>query len=98
MQQSRFSYSEPTQPILQQLAIRAVEKMTGQPELKRLYELNQTHPVQGESFWQAAVRLLELKIPLDHSALEAIPKTGPLVVVANHPYGVLDGQIGRAHV
>ena len=91
MQQTNFSYSEPTQPLIQQLAIRAVEKFTGQPELKRLYELNQSQPVAGESFWQAAVRLLELNIPLDRSALESIPKTGPLVVVANHPYGVLDG-------
>ena len=91
MQQTNFSYSEPTQPLIQQLAIRAVEKLTGQPELKRLYELNQSHPVAGESFWQAAVRLLELNIPLDRTALESIPKSGPLVVVANHPYGVLDG-------
>ncbi|MFM8607623.1 MAG: lysophospholipid acyltransferase family protein [Hyphomicrobiales bacterium] len=91
MEQTRFSYSEPTQPLLQQIAIRAVEKITGQPELKRLYELNQTNPVQGESFWQAAVRLLDLKIPLDDHELNAVPKTGPLVVVANHPYGVLDG-------
>lgn len=91
MEQTRFSYSEPTQPLFQQIAIRAVERLTGQPKLKRLYELNQTHPVDGESFWQAAVRLLDLHIPLDPAALDAIPKTGPLVVVANHPYGVLDG-------
>jgi putative hemolysin len=91
MEQTRFSYSEPTQPLFQQIAIRAVERLTGQPKLKRLYELNQTHPVEGESFWQAAVRLLDLHIPLDQTALDAIPKTGPLVVVANHPYGVLDG-------
>ena len=91
MEQTRFSYSEPTQPLFQQIAIRAVEHFTGQPELKRLYELNRTHPVQDESFWQAAIRLLKLEIPLDHTALDAIPKTGPLVVVANHPYGVLDG-------
>ncbi len=91
MNQSRFSYSEPTQPLVQQLAIRLVEQVTGQPALKKLYEQNQRHPVADESFWQAAVRLLDLTIELDHQALEAIPKTGPLVIVANHPYGVLDG-------
>lgn len=91
MEHTRFSYSEPTQPLLQQITIRAVEKINGQPELKRLYELNQKNPIQGESFWQAAVRLLDLKIPLDDHELNAVLKTGSLVVVANHPYGVLDG-------
>lgn len=91
MEQTNFSYSEPTQPLVQQMAIRAVERLTGQPELKRLYELNRAQPITGESFWHAAVRLLELNISLDQAALESIPKTGPLVVVANHPYGVLDG-------
>jgi len=91
MEHTRFSYSELTQPLLQQITIRADEKINGQPELKRLYELNQINPFQGESFWQAAVRLLDLKIPLDDHELNAVPKTGPLVVVANHPYGVLDG-------
>lgn len=91
MNQSRFSYSEPTQPLVQQLAIRLVEQLTGQPVLKKLYEHNQAHPVAEESFWQAAIRLLDVSIVLDHHALDAIPKTGPLVIVANHPYGVLDG-------
>lgn len=91
MEQTRFSYSEASQPLMQQLAIRAVERVTGQPALKKLYELNRAHPIEGESFWQAAVRLLELTIPLDPIALNGIPKTGPLVIVANHPYGVLDG-------
>lgn len=74
MEHTNFSYSEPTQPLVQQMAIRAVERLTGQPELKRLYELNRAQPVMGESFWHAAVRLLELNISLDHAALESIPK------------------------
>ena len=92
MEPTRFSYSEPTQPLLQQLAIRAVEHLTGQPKLKRLYEFNQAHPVENESFWEAAIRLLNLQIEIDQPGLNAIPKSGPLVVVANHPYGVLDGM------
>ena len=92
MEPTRFSYSEPTQPLLQQLAIRAVEHLTGQPKLKRLYEFNQAHPVENESFWEAAIRLLNLQIEIEQPGLNAIPKSGPLVVVANHPYGVLDGM------
>ena len=47
----------------------------------------------NESFWQAAVRSLALDVRYDPDALAAMPKTGPVVVVANHPYGVLDGIV-----
>ncbi len=51
------------------------------------------HPVTGETFFDAAIRRLELKIVCNEEALTRWPKTGPLVVVANHPFGVLDGLI-----
>jgi putative hemolysin len=47
----------------------------------------------GESFWAAAIRQLELKITCNEEALRHLPSTGALVVVANHPFGVLDGLI-----
>ena len=67
--------------------------MTGQPYLKRLYEDHQAHPVPGESFWAAALRRLEVSVSYNEDALANIPRTGPLVIVANHPFGVLDGLI-----
>jgi putative hemolysin len=71
--------------------IRMIEVMTGQPKLKRLYLENQANPVPGESFWDAAVRKLNLTVDVNRVDLDAIPKAGPCVVVANHPFGVLDG-------
>jgi putative hemolysin len=56
-----------------------------------MYIQNQRFPRAGESFWQAAVRALALDVRYDPEALAAFPKSGPVVVVANHPYGVLDG-------
>jgi len=43
----------------------------------------------------AAKALESLKVTVDVSdrELERIPKTGPLVVVANHPFGAIDGMI-----
>jgi putative hemolysin len=88
-----FSYADPSDPRLKRFFIRLVERITGQPYLKYLYEDNRAHPVPGESFWSAAIRRLELRIKLNEDGLKAWPKTGPLVVVANHPFGVLDGLI-----
>jgi putative hemolysin len=88
-----FSYADPTDPRLKRFFIRVIERMTGQPYLKWLYEENKAHPVPGESFWSAAIRKLELKLVYNEEELENWPRTGPLVVVANHPFGVLDGLI-----
>lgn len=88
-----FSYADPTFPPFKRNLIRLIERATGQPKLKRLYLENQRNPVPGESFFAAAVRHLELDVEVDAGQLAAIPRTGPLVVVANHPFGVLDGIV-----
>ncbi len=58
-----------------------------------MYVHNQRFPRAGETFFEAAVRSLELDVRYDARALSAVPKTGPVVFVANHPYGVLDGIV-----
>src|SRR5262245_50462678 len=88
-----FTYADPAFPLPKRALIRAIETVTGQPRLKKLYLANQRHPRIGESFFAAAVRKLELDVRFDRRQLEKIPATGPCVVVANHPYGVLDGLV-----
>jgi len=88
-----FSYAAPDDPRLKRFFIRLIERLTGQPYLKWVYEDNRAHPVPGENFWSAAIRRLELKLDYNSEALATWPKEGPLVVVANHPFGVLDGLI-----
>lgn len=89
----KFSYASPGDPRLKRLLIGFIEKTTGQPYLKWLYEDNRDNPVKGESFWAAAVRRLELKIVCNEDALAQWPRRGALVIVANHPFGVLDGLV-----
>jgi putative hemolysin len=88
-----FSYSDPSFKIHQQIVIKAIETVTGQPRLRRLYMEHYRNPVPDEDFWSAAVRKLELKLDYDEEKFQAIPKEGPLVIVANHPFGVLDGIV-----
>jgi putative hemolysin len=88
-----FSYAAPDDPRLKRFVIRVIERISGQPYLRSLYEDYRTHPVPGETFWDSAIRRLELKLVCDDEKLAAWPKEGPLVVVSNHPFGVLDGVV-----
>jgi putative hemolysin len=88
-----FSYADPEDPPLKRFVIRCVEHLTGQPYLRWLYDEFNNHPIPGENFFDAAVRLLELNVKYDAAKLAAWPKTGPLVVICNHPFGVMDGLV-----
>ncbi len=88
-----FSYAAAEDKRLKRFLIRLIERMTGQPRLKRLYDDHRANPRPGESFWDSAIRRLELKVVANEDALARLPRTGALVVVANHPFGVLDGVI-----
>ena len=73
--------------------IRSVERVSGQPKIKQLYDHYRAHLAEDMPFFEAAMRLLELDVQMSASRLSEIPATGPLVVVANHPFGVLDGLV-----
>src|SRR5437764_3366515 len=90
-QRMRFSYSTSEQPLIQRAVIRAIERLGGQRRLKNLYDRHQGDVRHGESFFAAAIRLLKLDVRYDAGALAECPDTGPVVFIANHPYGVLDG-------
>jgi len=88
-----FSYAAPDDPWFKRLVIHAIEHLTGQPYLKWLYEDYRATRTANESFWDSAIQRLELKVVCNEDALARLPGTGPLVVVANHPFGVLDGVV-----
>lgn len=93
MPEPTFSYASPDDSRAKQLVIKLIERLTGQPCLKRMYLDNRANPVEGETFFAAAIRYLRLSLDFDMSRLHEIPKDGPLVLVANHPFGVIDGLV-----
>ena len=72
--------------------VRTIERLSGQPYLQRLYETYRAD-LAHEPFFSAAVKLLDLDVEFSTSRLAQIPATGPLVIGANHPFGVLDGLL-----
>lgn len=76
-------------------AIRTIEWLTGKLTILRMvkkFEKNNAEH-RGQAFWRGALNTMgiELKTPIEQ--LQNIPGEGPVVVVANHPHGMVDGMI-----
>jgi putative hemolysin len=71
--------------------IRAMENMTGRIGLIKRARGYEDEVADGRDFWQVMVERYGLTLDVVGGSLQSIPRTGPLIVIANHPYGILDG-------
>ena len=60
--------------------------------LANIYRQARGRAASPAEFAAHALDILQVRFELDERQLERIPRTGPAVVVANHPYGGLEGQ------
>jgi putative hemolysin len=71
--------------------IRVMENATGRLGLIRRAEGYNDEVRQGRDFWEVMVERYGLQLDVIRGSLDNIPREGPVVVIANHPYGILDG-------
>ena len=74
--------------------IRLIEALTGKLTILRLIrKFEKQGAPQGQAFWRACLDVMGIELQTPPEQMARIPKTGPVVVVANHPHGMVDGMI-----
>lgn len=88
-----FSFADAEMGPLSNKIIRSLERATGQPKISRLYFDYVSENLHPSHFWSDALDRLGISINLQREQNAQIPKTGRVVAVSNHPYGVIDGLV-----
>jgi len=88
-----LTYAQPDDPWATRQLILTIENVFGRRKVQRLYDRLKSQPFELNQFFQDAIAATEIDLRYDRAQLENIPATGPLVMVANHPLGVMDGTI-----
>ena len=86
-----ISYASSAQTRGGRALIKLMENATGRVKLIRRAKGYEKDIAQGQSFWNVMVQRYGLSLDVINGSLDNIPGNGPLILVANHPYGILDG-------
>ena len=74
--------------------IRVMEWLTGKiPMLRMVRRFERMGPAEGQAFWSQALGIMGINLKTPPEQIAHIPKTGPVIVVANHPHGLVDGMV-----
>lgn len=90
---SQLSYVSEVESPAKKALVNSIELLSGRRRLEKLYH-SALAGLDGQhyhSVWEAALAALQVRLEYDTERLAAIPRSGPLIFIANHPYGVLDG-------
>ncbi len=92
-EQRIISYSSPEDSLLRRILINSIEISTGRNGVEEIYKRLKALNIDDITVWQHVFPVLDIKLDYNRNALDSIEKNSPLVVIANHPFGVADGLV-----
>lgn len=86
-----ISYAHSAQTRGGRVLIKLMENATGRVGLIKRARGYEDDVTNGNDFWQVMVQRYGLHLDIVGGSLKNIPHNKPLIIIANHPYGILDG-------
>ena len=87
-----LSYARPHDGLVRRLVIRSMEQAAGRRKLARLYATwRESARHEPTSRFQAMLALMRIRLEVQGAWPPAIAPGEPLVILANHPFGIGDG-------
>ncbi len=89
-----ISYSASANSKGARLAIKLIENITGRIALiKRASGYKKDISSSGKTFWEIILQIYKIDLEALSGDINNIPSEGPLILVCNHPFGILDGLL-----
>lgn len=87
-----ISYAASANSTMGKLSIKLIENITGRVGLiKRAVGYEKEILESDKNFWEVILEKYKIQLKVTLGEIANIPRSGPLIVVSNHPFGILDG-------
>ncbi|MBV7379284.1 lysophospholipid acyltransferase family protein [Maritimibacter dapengensis] len=86
-----ISYAHTIEGRMLRALVRGLENSTGRRRLILRARGYEKDLATGADFWSVMAARFGIEAKIGGAGIDALRREGPLVVVANHPYGILDG-------
>jgi putative hemolysin len=89
----KLSYVQPEDKLFRRFIIDRLEVVLGRRKIEKIYSRLKAGPFNITTFFQQAIA--ESKLEIVHLGLQPdqVRADGPLIFIANHPFGILDGLV-----
>ena len=94
MQKIDISYASKSEHnFAQRLIIKTIEQLTGKKRLEKIYKNYSKEFRDPRYFWSGILKTMDIKVINKSKNKLLIPESGSLLMISNHPFGIIDGLI-----